>query len=106
MDYGIVLPRQSRTPIRRVPQELVSPTTLYSTLSPPESNRVRISQCIVALLIIMSDDLSSSSDEDIVVADILLEQEKKKWIHDINKKRKVFGELEVGAFAVEEHHEK
>uniref|UniRef100_A0A7R9EPS5 NADH dehydrogenase [ubiquinone] 1 beta subcomplex subunit 5, mitochondrial n=1 Tax=Timema bartmani TaxID=61472 RepID=A0A7R9EPS5_9NEOP len=41
----------------------------------------------------MSDTLSSSSDEDIVVAAMLLEPEKKKWIHDINKKRKVFGEF-------------
>nr|CAD7401316.1 unnamed protein product [Timema poppensis] len=40
----------------------------------------------------MSDNVSSSSDEDIVVAAVLLESEKKEWIHEINKKRKVFGE--------------
>nr|CAD7400601.1 unnamed protein product [Timema cristinae] len=39
------------------------------------------------------DTLSYSSDEDIVVADMMLEPEKKKWVHDINKKRKVFGEV-------------
>nr|CAD7398466.1 unnamed protein product [Timema poppensis] len=88
-----------------MPQEFVSLTTPYNSLSPPESNAVKISKCIVVLLII-SDTLSSYFDEDIVVAAKLLEPEKKKWIHEIEKESNGCHDSTVRVFPLSKLNEK